>query len=101
MKSLVFAFIVSLFSVQAMAASGGVHLDHVDIDITDKASLQRGAKTFVNYCLSCHSAAYMRYNRMAKDLELTDDQVKQRLHELSELEAEIVEEGSNLPRMHS
>lgn len=79
MRSLVFAFIVSLFSVQAMAAGGGVHLDHAEIDITDQASLQRGAKTFVNYCLSCHSAAYMRYNRMAKDLGLTDDQVKQNL----------------------
>ena len=79
MRSLVFACIIGLFSVQAMAASGGVHLDNVEIDITDKASLQRGAKTFVNYCLSCHEASYMRYNRMAKDLGLTDDQVKQNL----------------------
>jgi len=79
MRSFVFAFIVSLFSAQAMAASEGVHLDHADIDITDKASLQRGAKTFVNYCLSCHSASYMRYNRMAKDLGLTDDQVTNNL----------------------
>lgn len=79
MRSLVFAFIVSLFPMHAIAASEGVHLDHADIDITDQASLQRGAKTFVNYCLSCHSASYMRYNRMAKDLGLTDDQVKDNL----------------------
>ncbi len=79
MRSLVFACIIGLFSVQVMAASGGVHLDHVEIDITDQASLQRGAKTFVNYCLSCHEASYMRYNRMAKDLGLTDDQVKENL----------------------
>jgi ubiquinol-cytochrome c reductase cytochrome c1 subunit len=79
MKSLVIAFFVSLFSAQAIAASGEVHLDHVEIDVTDQASLQRGAKTFVNYCLSCHSASYMRYNRMAKDLGLTDDQVKENL----------------------
>ncbi|EEF78831.1 cytochrome c1 [Methylophaga thiooxydans] len=79
MRTLVLAFIVSLFSTQAMAASGGVHLDSVEIDITDQASLQRGAKTFVNYCLSCHSASYMRYNRMAKDLGLSDEQVENNL----------------------
>lgn len=79
MKHLILTVLLSLFSVQAMAAGGGVHLDHTDIDITDQASLQRGAKTFVNYCLSCHQAAYMRYNRMAKDLGLTDDQVKDNL----------------------
>jgi len=79
MRSLVIAFFLTLFSAQAMAASAGVQLDHVDIDITDQASLQRGAQTFVNYCLSCHSASFMRYNRMAKDLGLTEDQVKQNL----------------------
>lgn len=52
-----------------------LHLDPAHVDLTDKASLQRGARTFVNYCLSCHSAAFMRYNRMAKDLGLTDKQV--------------------------
>ena len=62
-----------------MAASGGVHLDNVEIDITDQASLQRGAKTFVNYCLSCHEASYMRYNRMAQDIGLSDDQVLKNL----------------------
>lgn len=79
MRSLVIALFLTLFSAQAMAASGPVELDHIDIDITDQASLQRGAQTFVNYCLSCHSASFMRYNRMAKDLGLTDDQVKENL----------------------
>jgi len=79
MRSLIIASIFALFSMQVMAASGGVELDHVEIDITDQASLQRGAQTFVNYCLSCHSASYMRYNRMARDLGLTDDQVKDNL----------------------
>lgn len=79
MRSLVIASIFALFSMQVMAASSGVELDHVEIDITDQASLQRGAQTFVNYCLSCHSASYMRYNRMARDLGLTDDQVKDNL----------------------
>jgi ubiquinol-cytochrome c reductase cytochrome c1 subunit len=75
---------MSLFSMQAMAAGGGVHLDKIEVDITDQASLQRGAKTFVNYCLSCHEASFMRYNRMAKDIGLTDDQVKANLMFASE-----------------
>ncbi len=57
-------------------ASGGAHLDEVDIDMNDTASLQRGAGLFVNYCLSCHGAAFMRYNRMAKDLQIPEDVVK-------------------------
>lgn len=79
MRTLILGLIIGLFSVQAMATSGGVHLDKIEVDITDQASLQRGAKTFVNYCLSCHQASFMRYNRMAKDLGLTDDQVKNNL----------------------
>jgi ubiquinol-cytochrome c reductase cytochrome c1 subunit len=46
--------------------------------MTDKAALQHGAKIFVNYCLSCHSASYMRYNRM-HDIGLTDDEIKTNL----------------------
>ena len=41
-------------------------------DLSDQKALQRGAVTFVNYCLSCHSAAYMRYNRMGQDLGIPD-----------------------------
>jgi len=41
-------------------------------DLSDQQALQRGARTFVNYCLSCHSAAYMRYNRMGTDLGIPD-----------------------------
>jgi ubiquinol-cytochrome c reductase cytochrome c1 subunit len=62
-----------------MAAGGGVHLEKANIDLHDNASLQRGAKIFVNYCLSCHSAAYQRYNRVAKDIGLSEDQVKENL----------------------
>ena len=74
MKKLIIAFLFAATPMLANA-SGGVHLDSVDIDMSDKASLQNGAKLFVNYCLSCHSAQYMRYNRMAVDLELTEDEV--------------------------
>jgi len=82
MRTLISAFFIGLMSItssQVIAASGGVHLDPVEIDLSDKASLQRGAKTFVNYCLSCHQASFMRYNRMGKDLGLTDAQVKENL----------------------
>lgn len=62
----------------AVANEGGVHLDKAPYDLNDKASLQRGAKTFVNYCLSCHGASYMRYNRL-QDIGLTDAQIKENL----------------------
>lgn len=48
------------------------------IDPNDQASLQRGAHTFVNYCLNCHSAKYMRYNRLM-DIGLTEKQIKDNL----------------------
>ncbi len=48
------------------------------IDANDYASLQRGARTFVNSCLNCHSANYMRYNRL-KDIGLTEQQIKDNL----------------------
>ena len=63
----------------AQASGGGAHLEKANIDIHDKASLQRGAKLFVNYCLSCHSAQFQRYNRMAADLGLTEEEVQQNL----------------------
>ncbi|MGE0801346.1 MAG: cytochrome c1 [Lautropia sp.] len=59
----------------AQAAEGGAPLDHFPADkLTDLPSLQDGARTFVNYCLNCHSASMMRYNRL-KDIGLTDDQI--------------------------
>lgn len=60
-------------------AAGGAYTEKVDYDLHNKESLQNGAKLFVNYCLSCHSAAYQRYNRMAKDIGLTEAQVKANL----------------------
>lgn len=64
-------------------ANEGVRLDHAPIDSTNQESLQRGAKMFVNYCLSCHSAAYMRYNRLV-DIGLTESQIKTNLMFASE-----------------
>ena len=80
MKNLIATFLISLMpmfalSNMAMAAGGNVHLEEVEINLNNKASLQRGAQLFVNYCLNCHAASYMRYSRMAKDIGLTDEQV--------------------------
>ena len=61
----------------AMASEGGFPLDHAP-ERTDLASLQNGAKLFVNYCLNCHSASAMRYNRM-RDIGLSEDQIKANL----------------------
>ncbi len=70
---------LSLGSTSLMAASSGVALDHFEVDLRDQASLQRGAQIFTNYCLSCHSASFMRYNRMAEDLGMTDELVIENL----------------------
>ena len=52
---------------------------HIRVNISDKESLQRGARIFVNYCMGCHSAAYMRYNRLGKDLGISEDILKANL----------------------
>lgn len=70
--------LVALFPAAAFAAAGHVQLDKAPIDNNDLASLQRGARNFVNYCLNCHSAQYMRYNRLM-DLGLTEQQIKDNL----------------------
>ena len=75
MKTLIATLLISLAPTFAMAAGGGAPLEEVEINLDNKASLQRGAKLFVNYCLNCHAASYMRYSRMAKDIGLTDEQV--------------------------
>ena len=69
-------FLIFFIDVSATSES---KLMHMDVDLSDQQSLQRGAKIFVNYCLSCHSAAYMRYNRMGEDLEISDDILKENL----------------------
>ncbi|HET9646250.1 MAG TPA: cytochrome c1, partial [Burkholderiaceae bacterium] len=67
------------FTGSALAAEGGIAWDRFPVEkLNDVAALQNGARLFVNYCLNCHSAAYMRYNRM-RDIGLTEDQIKKNL----------------------
>ncbi len=71
--------LLSLLCVPFFAfANTAVELDHAPINSRDKISLQRGAANFVNYCLTCHSANYMRYSRL-RDLGLPEDQIKNNL----------------------
>ena len=61
--------------VTAQANTAGPAWDKAPNRVQDMAALQNGAKVFVNYCLNCHSAAFMRYNRL-QDIGLTQDQIK-------------------------
>lgn len=79
MKKYLISLLVMLLPTLAFAAGGNVHLDKMDVDLTNNASLQRGMKTYVNNCLGCHSMQYQRYNRAAQDLGMPDALVKENL----------------------
>lgn len=76
MKKLLTALLFA--PVFAFASGAAVHLDKAPDVQGDKAALQSGAKTFVNYCLNCHGASFVRYNRLT-ELGLTEQQVKDNL----------------------
>ncbi len=80
MKKLLLSLLLCLGLAGGAAASeGGIHWDKFpEGKVNDLAALQNGAKLFVNYCLNCHNAAYMRYNRL-RDIGLTEDQIKKNL----------------------
>ncbi|WP_305909087.1 cytochrome c1 [Methylomarinum sp. Ch1-1] len=91
MKKLIYILLFIMpFSVAASGA--GVELEEADIDLSDTASLERGAQHFVTYCLGCHSAKHMRYKRIALDLNLDEKEVLK----------EITPYGANIyDQMHS
>lgn len=64
-----------LVASQGMAAGGAVHFEPAEIDLDNIASLQRGARNFMNYCSGCHSAKYVRYNTIGRQLELSEEQL--------------------------
>ena len=64
----------------ALAAESGVPLQHSGVSLDDRASLQRGAALYMNYCSGCHSLKYLRYSRMATDLGLSEDEVMNSLN---------------------
>lgn len=79
-KKTLLALLAALgFAGAAAAAGGGIQWDRFPTDkLTDLPSLQNGAKLFVNHCLNCHAAAFMRFNRM-RDIGLTDDEIRKNL----------------------
>lgn len=68
-----------LVSASTLAAGGGA-LQQSGTDLGDRASLQRGAALYMNYCSGCHSLKYLRYSRMAEDLGLGEEEVMQNLN---------------------
>ncbi|WP_020183635.1 cytochrome c1 [Methylotenera sp. 1P/1] len=75
MKSILLSLL--LLPVLALANEAEITVK-APVDLGNHASLQRGARTFVNYCLNCHSANYMRYNRL-QDIGLSEKQIKDNL----------------------
>lgn len=75
-------FVRCLFATLALLFAGSVlaqeaaELPNVNIRVGNIASLQRGARLYFNYCSGCHSLRFMRYSRIAEDLQLSDDEVK-------------------------
>ena len=71
--------LAAALSPLAALASGGEAMPSAQIDLTDKASLQRGAALYMNYCSGCHSLNYQRYSRTAEDLGLTQAEMEKNL----------------------
>jgi len=90
MKKLILSLILAAVTPATLAAEATEPLDPVYINLDDKVSLQRGARLFVNYCLSCHSAAYMRYNRMARDLGISESALRDNMLFAAERSGELM-----------
>lgn len=79
MRMLALAVLLSLAPAAAWSAAEGGGLMDARVDVTDTASLQRGAKLFANYCMGCHSMKYLRYSRLAEDLDIPEEVVERYL----------------------
>jgi ubiquinol-cytochrome c reductase cytochrome b subunit len=84
MKKILMTILLALplvaFASGSEKACGTIDCDPFKPDLHDKESLQRGSKYFVNYCMGCHSLAYMRYERMADDLDIPHEVAQQNLN---------------------
>ncbi|WP_087016633.1 cytochrome c1 [Thaumasiovibrio subtropicus] len=79
MRKWILILLTMLPAVVLAAGGSSVPLDKANNDLSDKASLQNGAKLFMNYCFGCHSTQYQRYGRVAEDLGIPDDLMKDNL----------------------
>ncbi len=71
--------LISLIASFNILANVDVHLNSANTDINNQKSLQNGAKLFMNYCSGCHSISFMRYNRIGKDLNISDADIEKNL----------------------
>ena len=88
--AILIALMMGLYNSISFSADGSYQLDNAKINLDDEQSLQRGARNFINYCLNCHSANYMRYNRLA-DIGLSDDVIKENLLFTAEKTGELMD----------
>lgn len=79
MKKYLAILLMAVMPLAANAAGGGAHLDHIEIDLDNKASLQRGMQTYVNNCMGCHSLKYQRYERTAEAIGISPELMKEHL----------------------
>ena len=78
-KKLLLLFTLLLVSDLVTSASSSsddkIDMKPISIDVSDKRSLQRGARNFFNYCAGCHSLKYMRYGEIAEDFNISEEQL--------------------------
>jgi ubiquinol-cytochrome c reductase cytochrome c1 subunit len=78
-KKILAAVFAATLAAPLLAAGAEGSFDRANNDVGNRASLQRGARNFVNYCAGCHTAKFVRYNRVAADIGLTDQQLADNL----------------------
>ena len=92
MRKILLTLTLLVVPVAGWSAGGGDSMDP-DVDPRDQASLQRGAQLFANYCMACHEASLIRYNRIAQDLGIDEDLVEEYL--ISKPETQVHETMTN------
>jgi len=80
MKKTITVLLMMVLPVLGFAAGPTVPLDKANIDLSDTESLQRGAKLFADYCVNCHSANFMRFNRVGQDLGISEADIKSMMY---------------------
>lgn len=79
MKTLLVVLLMAMLPALSFADEHGAGFESVDIDVSDKSALQDGARTFVDYCMGCHSAKFQRYERVADDLGISHERMLEKL----------------------
>lgn len=76
LKLLLASALLSVAAAPAFSAGGGAPLLDAQVNLDNKLSLARGAKFYANYCMGCHSLKFSRYNRVATDIGLAEEDIK-------------------------